>query len=286
MKLIMKDFEKQLLAHHSGHVHLEAGTTTSSGSSRRRLQSACRHFSFRQPCLNPPHPLHWLFEAGRPQAAYRCLCDKPRPVSARSVGCFGLGDALWVWMSRPATSGGLRWLKTGSILVCGVIELGGGVDFKMNLFMEDLEQYLAPHLDEYVQPELGSAVRSGSSSRLCVSASRHFPRSQPPPPTCDCCAAPGVTELQFSSTHWLMEASGTFFWPPGAGHRLTRRESGLIGACAGCWWVMKTRIGCSCRHPADGRQELREAQEREHGGREGDAGATSQANTSSCMPSY
>ena len=122
MKLIMKDFEKQLLAHHSGHVHLEAGTTTSSGSSRRRLQSACRHFSFWQPCLNPPHPLHWLFEAGRPQAAYRCLCDKPRPVSARSVGCFGLGDALWVWMSRPATSGGLRWLKT---VLFGVTQADG-----------------------------------------------------------------------------------------------------------------------------------------------------------------
>ena len=27
MNLIMKDFEKQLLVHHSGHVHLEAGTT-------------------------------------------------------------------------------------------------------------------------------------------------------------------------------------------------------------------------------------------------------------------
>ena len=51
MNLIMKDFEKQLLWHHSGLVHLEAGTTTSSGSSRRRLQSACQHFSFRQPCL-------------------------------------------------------------------------------------------------------------------------------------------------------------------------------------------------------------------------------------------
>ena len=52
MKLNMKDFEQHLLAHHSGHVHPEPGTTTSSGSSRRRLQSASRHFSFRQPCLS------------------------------------------------------------------------------------------------------------------------------------------------------------------------------------------------------------------------------------------
>ena len=62
MNLIMKDFEKQLLRHHSGLVHLKAGTTTSSGSSRRRLQSACRHFSFRQPCLPtsvPPVCPYW-----------------------------------------------------------------------------------------------------------------------------------------------------------------------------------------------------------------------------------
>ena len=42
--------------HHSEHVHPELGTTTSSGSSRRRLQSASRHFSFRQPCLSPSIP--------------------------------------------------------------------------------------------------------------------------------------------------------------------------------------------------------------------------------------
>jgi len=35
MNLIMKDFDQHLLAHHSGHVHLELGTTTSSDSSRR-----------------------------------------------------------------------------------------------------------------------------------------------------------------------------------------------------------------------------------------------------------
>ena len=75
MNLIMKDFEEHFLAHHSGHVHLEAGTGVMSGGSRRRLQSACRHSSFQQRCLNPPHPLHWLFEAGRPQAAYRWLRD-------------------------------------------------------------------------------------------------------------------------------------------------------------------------------------------------------------------
>jgi|TARA_B110000444_G_scaffold188263_1_gene177628 hypothetical protein len=35
MNLIMKDFDQHFLAHHSGHVHLELGTTTSSDSSRR-----------------------------------------------------------------------------------------------------------------------------------------------------------------------------------------------------------------------------------------------------------
>jgi len=35
MNLIIKDFEPHHLAHHSGHVHLELGTTTSSDSSRR-----------------------------------------------------------------------------------------------------------------------------------------------------------------------------------------------------------------------------------------------------------
>ena len=62
MKMNMKDFEQHLLAHHSGHVHPEPGTTTSSGSSRRRLQSASRHFSFRQPCLSasvPPVCSYW-----------------------------------------------------------------------------------------------------------------------------------------------------------------------------------------------------------------------------------
>ena len=35
MNLIMKDFEPHILAHHSGHVHLELGATAHSGSSRR-----------------------------------------------------------------------------------------------------------------------------------------------------------------------------------------------------------------------------------------------------------
>ena len=51
MNLIMKDFEPHILAHHSGHVHLELGATAHSGSSIRRLTSASWHFSLRQPCL-------------------------------------------------------------------------------------------------------------------------------------------------------------------------------------------------------------------------------------------
>ena len=51
MNLIMKDFEEHFLAHHPGHVHLEPGATAHSGSSIRRLTSASRHCSLRQPCL-------------------------------------------------------------------------------------------------------------------------------------------------------------------------------------------------------------------------------------------
>jgi hypothetical protein len=32
MNLIMKDFDQHLIAHHSGHVHLELGATAHSGS--------------------------------------------------------------------------------------------------------------------------------------------------------------------------------------------------------------------------------------------------------------
>jgi len=149
----------------------------------------------------------------------------------------------------------------GSNRVSGVIELRVAGDFKMNLFMEDLEQHLVPHLDEHVQPEPGTGVRCGSSRSTLESASRHFPLSQPPPSTSVCCVPPGVTVLQFSRTHWPTEAAGMFFWPPGAGHRSARRESGEIGACAGCWWVQRRETGCSQLHLADGRQERQEGQE-------------------------
>ncbi len=62
MNLIMKDFEPHILAHHSGHVHLELGATAHSGSSIRRLTSASWHFSLRQPCLPtsvPPVCSYW-----------------------------------------------------------------------------------------------------------------------------------------------------------------------------------------------------------------------------------
>jgi hypothetical protein len=33
------------------------------------------------------------------------------------VGCFGLGDALWVWTLRRTTSGGLTCPKSGLFVV-------------------------------------------------------------------------------------------------------------------------------------------------------------------------
>ena len=71
MNLIMKDFEEHFLAHHPGHVHLEPGATAHSGSSIRRLTSASRHFSLRQPCLPtsvPPVCSYWT----RPMEDQNC----------------------------------------------------------------------------------------------------------------------------------------------------------------------------------------------------------------------
>ena len=110
MILITKDFEQHLLAHHSGHVHPEPGTTTTSGSSRRRLQSASRHFSFRQPCLSasvPPVCSYWDVGVMEKQVLVdggcwslilaelgRLSIGRPRIGGVRSVGQLLLGVQL------------------------------------------------------------------------------------------------------------------------------------------------------------------------------------------------
>ena len=83
-----------------------------------------------------------------------------------------------------------------------------------------------------------------------------------------------------------MEAGSTWIWRPRAGGPSVRRDTGLTGACAGCWWVGRCEMGRFQLHPAEGRQEREGRGERELEGAEDDARATSHANTSRFMPSY
>ena len=101
-----------------------------------------------------------------------------------------------------------------------------------------------PHHSGHVHPERDVPVHSESSRRCVTSACRRFPLSQPCPPACDCCATPDMTMLQFTRTHLPREVAGTFFWQPGAWDPSARRATGLVGACAGCWWVGSCELGC------------------------------------------
>ena len=167
----------------------------------------------------------------------------------------------------------------------GVIELSDGTDFKLNLITIPTEMDSPPHHSGHVHPECDVPVHSESSRSSVTSACRRFPLSQPCPPTCDCCATPDVTMLQFTRTHLPREVADTFFWWPGAWDPSASRDMGLFGACAGCWWVGRRETGHFLRHTADGRQERQGRGERELPRTEGDARATSQAKTSSCTPS-
>ena len=126
----------------------------------------------------------------------------------------------------------------------GVIELSDGTDFKLNLITIPTEMDSPPHHSGHVHPERDVPVHSESSRSSVTSACRRFPLSQPCPPTCDCCATPDVTMLQFTRTHLPREVAGTFFWQPGAWDPSARRATGLLGACAGCWWVGSRELGC------------------------------------------
>ena len=107
----------------------------------------------------------------------------------------------------------------------------------MNLIMKDFEEHFLAHHPGHVHLEPGATAHSGSSRRRLQSASRHFSLRQPCLPT----SVPPVcsywTMLQFTRTHLPMEVAGTFFWQPGAWDPSARRATGLLGACAGCWWV-------------------------------------------------
>ena len=109
MNLIMKDFEEHFLAHHPGHVHLEPGATAHSGSSIRRLTSASRHFSLRQPCLPtsvPPVCSFWTMlqftRTHLPMEVAGTFFWQPGawdPSARRATGLAGACASCW-WVGR------------------------------------------------------------------------------------------------------------------------------------------------------------------------------------------
>ena len=122
MNLIMKDFEEHFLAHHPGHVHLEPGATAHSGSSIRRLTSASRHFSLRQPCLPtsvPPVCSYWTMlqftRTHLPREVAGTFFWWPGawdPSASRDMGLFGACAGCW-WVGRRETGHFLRHTADG-----------------------------------------------------------------------------------------------------------------------------------------------------------------------------
>ena len=86
-----------------------------------------------------------------------------------------------------------------------------------------------------------------------TSASRHFSFRQP-------CLSTSVTPVcsfwtyvvPCSWTCWSMEAGSTWIWRPGAGDPSVRRDTGLTGACAGCWWAGRREMECFQLHRQKG----------------------------------
>ena len=130
----------------------------------------------------------------------------------------------------------------------------------MKLNMKDFEQHLLAHHSGHVHPEPGTTAHSGSSRRRLQSASRHFSFRQP----CLSASVPPVcsywTMLQFTRTHLPMEVAGTFFWQPGAWDPLARRATGLVGACAGCWWVGRREMRRFQLHPGRGAKNAKKGE--------------------------
>ena len=142
----------------------------------------------------------------------------------------------------------------------------------MNLIMKDFEEHFLAHHPGHVHLEPGATAHSGSSIRRLTSASRHFSLRQPCLPT----SVPPVcsywTMLQFTRTHLPREVAGTFFWQPRAWDPSARRATGLVGACAGCWWVGRREMrrfqlhpGRGAKNAKKGESESKKARERERG---------------------
>jgi hypothetical protein len=134
------------------------------------------------------------------------------------------------------------------------------MDFKMNLIMKDFEEHFLAHHPGHVHLEPGATAHSGSSIRRLTSASRHFSLRQPCLPT----SVPPVcsywTMLQFTRTHLPREVAGTFFWQPGAWDPSARRATGLVGACAGCWWVGRREMRRFQLHPGRGAKNAKKGE--------------------------
>ena len=47
-----------------------------------------------------------------------------------------------------------------------------------------------------------------------------------------------------SWTCWSVEAGSTWIWRSHAYYPSATRDTGLFGACAGCWWVGRRELGC------------------------------------------
>ena len=66
--------------------------------------------------------------------------------------------------------------------------------------------------------------------------------------------------LQFTRTHLPREVAGTFFWQPGAWDPSARRATGLVGACAGCWWVGRREMRRFQLHPGRGAKNAKKGE--------------------------
>ena len=130
----------------------------------------------------------------------------------------------------------------------------------MNLIMKDFEEHFLAHHPGHVHLEPGATAHSGSSIRRLTSASRHFSLRQPCLPT----SVPPVcsywTMLQFTRTHLPREVAGTFFWQPRAWDPSARRATGLVGACAGCWWVGRREMRRFQLHPGRGAKNAKKGE--------------------------
>ena len=55
-----------------------------------------------------------------------------------------------------------------------------------------------------------------------------------------------------SWTCWSLGTGSIWIWWPGAWDPSARRATGLLGACAGCWWVGSREMGRFQLHPGRG----------------------------------